>query len=116
MMNILSRYERLDRSGRHALLLAFGYMKGKLELENGDFDDWCDDEKNTVSRQLLRATQELYREDPNWACGAGLLSLYLEAQTLSSESAKRMVWKIENWYRHAAEDQLSRFSEVAGRT
>jgi hypothetical protein len=112
MANILSRYERLDRTRRHSLLLAFGYTKGKLELENGDFDDWRDEDKNEVSHQLLRAAEELFRDDPDWACGAGLLSLYLEAQTFSGEQAKKMVLRIENWYRHATQDELSRFPQM----
>jgi hypothetical protein len=105
--DILSRYGRVGRHGRYALLLAFGYTKGKLELENGDFADWCDEDKNEISHQLLRIAEELYGDDPDWACGAGLLSLYLEAQTFPGEQAKRMVMKIDNWYRHAAENELS---------
>jgi hypothetical protein len=99
--NILTRYERLGGDGRHALLSAFDYTKDKLELENGDFAVWRDEDKVAVAQQLLQAAEDSFFTDRDGACGAGLLGLYLEAQTSPDEQAKRMVSSIADWYRRA---------------
>jgi hypothetical protein len=46
--------------------------------------------------------------DPDWACGAGLLSLYVEAQTFPSDEASEMVLRIEDWYQNAIETEFGR--------
>jgi hypothetical protein len=106
--NILCRYERLGGSERHALLLAFDYTKDKLELENGAFTAWRDEDKAAVARQLMQTAEESFGSNPDEACGAGLLSLYLEAQTFPGEDAKMMVSSIEEWYRRAIEKEFNR--------
>ena len=107
---ILIRYDRLEGDGRYALLFAFDYTKDKLELESGDFTVWRDEEKVAVAQQLLQAAEELFFIDPEGACGAVLLSLYLEAQTLPSEQAKGMISSIEDWYRRAIEKEFNPFA------
>jgi hypothetical protein len=39
-----------------------------------------------------------------------LLSLYLEAQTLLGEQAKRMISSIDDWYRCAIEKEFNPFA------
>ena len=82
----------------------------KLELESGDFTEWRDEEKVAVAQQLLQAAEELFFIDPEGACGAVLLSLYLEAQTLPGEQAKGMISSIEDWYRRAIEKEFNPFA------
>jgi hypothetical protein len=89
---VLSRYERLRREERYGLLMAFDYTKDKLELENGEFAVWRDEDreedKAAVARQLLRTAEESFDSKPDGACGAGLSSFYLEAQTFPAEQSK----------------------------
>ena len=106
--DILIRYDHLDGDGRYALLFAFDYTKDQLELESGDFTVWRDDEKVAVARQLLQAAEELFFIGPEGACGAALLSLYLEAQTLPD--AKGMISSIEDWHRRAIEKEFNLFA------
>ena len=108
--DILIRYGRLEGDGRYALLFAFDYSKDQLELESGDFIVWRDEQKVAVAQQLLQAAEELFFIDPEGACGAVLLSLYLEAQTLLDEEAKGMISSIEDWYRRAIEKEFNPFA------
>ena len=108
--DILIRYGRLEGDGRYALLFAFDYSKDQLELESGDFIVWRDEQKVAVAQQLLQAAEELFFIDPEGACGAVLLSLYLEAQTLPGEQAKGMISSIEDWYRRAIEKEFNPFA------
>jgi hypothetical protein len=108
--DILIRYDHLDGDGRYALLFAFDYTKDQLELQGGDFTVWRDDEKVAVAQQLLQAAEELFVIDPEGACGAVLLSLYLEAQTLPDEEAKVMISSIEDWHRRAIEKDFNLFA------
>jgi hypothetical protein len=108
--DILSRYDRLGGDGRYELLSAFDYTKDKLELESGDFTVWRVEDKVAISQQLLQAAEELFCINRDGACGAGLLSLYLEAQTLLGEQAKRMISSIEDWYRRAVEKEFNPFA------
>ena len=112
--DILIRYDRLEGDGRYALLFAFDYTKDQLELESGDFTVWCDEEKVAVAQQLLQAAEELFFIDPEGACGAVLLSLYLEAQTLPDEEAKGMISSIEDWHRRAIEKEFNLFAINVG--
>jgi hypothetical protein len=105
---ILGRYQRLGNHERHALLLAYDYTKDKLELEYGDFAAWRDDDKTDVALKLMQVAEEFIAEDPDWACGAGLLSLYVEAQTLPTDEAREMVLRIEDWYQDAIETEFGR--------
>lgn len=41
------------------------------------------------------------KEPPDGSCGVALVGLYLEAQTLPGEKAKRLVHLIEEWRRRA---------------
>ena len=112
--DILIRYDHLDGDGRYALLFAFDYTKDQLELQGGDFTVWRDDEKVAVAQQLLQAAEELFVIDPEGACGAVLLSLYLEAQTLPDEEAKVMISSIEDWHRRAIEKEFNPFAINVG--
>jgi hypothetical protein len=112
--DILIRYDHLDGDGRYALLFAFDYTKDQLELQGGDFTVWRDDEKVAVAQQLLQAAEELFVIDPEGACGAVLLSLYLEAQTLPDEEAKVMISSIEDWHRRAIEKEFNLFAINVG--
>jgi hypothetical protein len=112
--DILIRYDGLERDGRYALLFAFDYTKDQLELENGDFAVWRDEEKAAVAQQLLQTAEELSFLDPEGACGAILLSLYLEAQTLPGEQAKGMISNIEDWHRRAIEKEFNLFAINVG--
>ena len=47
--------------------------------------------KAAVAEQVLEIAREGYGEAPYGACGAAPLGLYLEAQTLLDEKAKRLV-------------------------
>jgi hypothetical protein len=90
------------------MVLAFDYTKDKLELEYGDFTGWRDEHKTDVADTLMRVAEEFIGEDLDWACGAGLLSLYLEAQTFPTDDAREMVLRIEDWYRTAIETEFCR--------
>jgi len=105
---ILDRYQRLGSHERHALVLAYDYTKDKLELEYGDFATWRDDDKTDVAHKLMQVAEEFMAEDPDWACGAGLLGLYVEAQTLPTGEAREMVLRIEDWYQNAIETEFAR--------
>ena len=89
---ILGRYQRL----------------GSHEREYGDFATWRDDDKTDVAHKLMQVAEEFMAEDPDWACGAGLLSLYVEAQTLPTDEAREMVLRIEDWYQNAIETEFGR--------
>jgi hypothetical protein len=108
--DILSRYSRLGRDARHALLSAFDYTKDKLELERGGFTVWRNEEKVAVAQELMHAAEEFFFMDREGACGAILLSLYLEAQTLPGEHANGMIACIEDWYRQAIEKEFVPFA------
>jgi hypothetical protein len=108
IVEILGRYQRLGSHERHALVLAFDYTKDKLELEYGDFASWRDEEKTDVADKLMQVAEEFIGEDIDWACGAELMSLYLEAQTFRTEEAREMVLRIEDWYRSAIETEFGR--------
>ena len=69
-VDILCRYNRREREGRHALLSAFDYTKDKLELESGDFTLWRNEEKVVVARELMHAAEEFFFVDRDGACGA----------------------------------------------
>jgi hypothetical protein len=105
---ILGRYQCLGGHERHALVLAYDYTKDKLELEHGDFAGWRDEDKTDVAHKLMQVAEEFIGEDPDWACGAGLLSLYLEAQTFSTDEAREMVLRIEDWHQNAIETEFGR--------
>ena len=112
--DILIRYGRLEGDGRYALLFAFDYSKDQLELESGDFIVWRDEQKVAVAQQLLQTAEELFFIDSEGACGAVLLSLYLEAQTLPGEEAKGMISGIEDWHRRAIEKEFNLFAINVG--
>ena len=108
--DILSRYDRLGRHERYACLSAFDYTKDKLELEKGDFAVWSNQEKVAVAQELMRAAEEFFSADRDGACGAILLSLYLEAQTLPGEHSNAMISIIEDWYHRAIEKEFVPFA------
>jgi hypothetical protein len=108
IVEILGRYQRLESHERHALLLAYDYTKDKLELEYGDFADWRDEDKTDVAHKLMEVAEEFIGGDPDWACGAGLLSLYVEAQTFPTDEAREMVLRIEDWHQNAIETEFGR--------
>ena len=84
-----------------------GIEDGKvIEIENGDVTGWRREDKIDVAHQLLRAAEELLRDDPEWAYGATLLSLYLEAQAVSGVEAQRIVSRIRDWYWRTAEKEF----------
>jgi hypothetical protein len=105
---ILGRYQCLGSHERHTLVLAYDYTKDKLELEHGDFAGWRDEDKTDVAHKLMQVAEEFIGEDADWACGAGLLSLYLEAQTFSTDEAREMVLRIEDWHQNAIETEFGR--------
>jgi hypothetical protein len=108
IVEILGRYQRLGSHERHALMLAYDYTKDKLELEYGDFGGWRDEDKTDVAHKLMQVAEEFIGGDPDWACGAGLLSLYVEAQTSPTDEASEMVLRIEDWYQNAIETEFGR--------
>jgi hypothetical protein len=106
MVAELGRYQRLGRHERHALVLAYDYTKDKLELEYGDFAAWRNEDKTDVAHKLMQIAEEFIADNPNLAWGAGLLSLYVEAQALHTDEAREMVLRIENWYQNAIETEF----------
>jgi hypothetical protein len=55
-------------------LSAFDYTKDKLELENGDFAGWRDEDKVAVAQQLLQAAKDSFFAERDGACGAAFTS------------------------------------------
>jgi hypothetical protein len=112
--DILSRYERLGGYERYALSSAFDYTKTDLEIEHGEFVSWRSEDKIATSKKLMQVARQAFRTTVErddvvvGASGLALLSLYLEAQTLPGEQAKRLVSSIANWHRQAVEKDLHR--------
>jgi hypothetical protein len=104
--DILARYERLGGYERYELTSAFDCVKGDLERENGAFTNWQDADKLAAAKQLLRGAQGAFYSSGHGASGAALLSLYLEAQTLPGDKAKRVIADVEEWHRRAVKSDL----------
>lgn len=104
--DILSRHDQLGFYQQYDLFLAFDYTKDKLEFESGTFSSWPDEDKIRIARQLLETAEAYFSEDRNGACGAILLSLYLEAQASQVDRGKEMIASIEQWHRQAVAREL----------
>ena len=61
-------------------------------------------------RLVAHAAEEFFFMDREGACGAILLSLCLEAQTLPGEHSNAMILSVEDWYRRAIEKELVPFT------
>ena len=106
--DILNRYEHLGSYERYELTSAFDATKDSLESEHGNFVSWHNEDKAAIAKELLQTAKQAFRDFPNGANGAALLSLYLEAQTLPGEQAQGLVLSIEDWHRRAIENDLKR--------
>jgi hypothetical protein len=121
--DILSRYERLGGYERYVLSSAFDYTKTDLEIEHGEFAGWRSEDKVATAKKLMESARRAFRagqafrtraflatvERTDIVTGASdlaLLSLYLEAQTLPGEQAKRLVSSIADWHMRAVEKDL----------
>jgi hypothetical protein len=105
---LLNLYEQFGGYERYELTSAFEAVKGDLEIEHGEFAGWQAADKAAAAKQLLKMGKEAFGVNQRGACGVGLLSIYLEAQTLPGDQAKRLVSDIENWYLRAIKSDLRR--------
>jgi hypothetical protein len=100
-IDIMRRYQRFDDQGRHELISAFEYAKAGLETKHGEIHTWDMKHKAEVAQEVLKTAEEGYPHAPSSSCGVALVALYLEAQTLPGDNAKRLVYLIDEWHRRA---------------
>jgi hypothetical protein len=100
-VDIVRRYQRFNEQERQEMISAFDYAKSWLEMKHGEIHTWGLKHKASIVKVLSKAAKEGYLQAPHGSCGVALVGLYLEAQTLSGEKAKRLVHLIEEWRRRA---------------
>lgn len=100
-VDIIRRYQRFNDQQRQDMVSAFDYAKSWLEVKHGEIHTWSLEHKAAVVKLLSKAAKEGYAQVPHGSCGVALVGLYLEAQTLPGEKAKRLVHLIEEWRRRA---------------
>ena len=100
-IDIISRYQHFRPDERYAVTSAFEYTKSRLEIDHGEIDIWDMQHKADVAKQVLKFARESYGHSPHGACGVALVGLYLEAQTLAGDKARRLVDLIDEWHRRA---------------
>ena len=105
-IDIIKRHQRFNEQQRREMMSAFDHAKARLETENGDIQTWALQRKSVVAKQTREMAKDAYEFAPYGACGVALISLYLEAQTMRGDRAKRLVCLIDEWYRRAS-DQAS---------
>jgi hypothetical protein len=110
-IDIIKRYQRFTEQERKQLLSAFGFAKAGLELKHGEINTWALTHKAAVAEELAKAAKEGYAYAPYGSCGVALVGLYLEAQTISGEKAKRLVCLIDEWHRRVMATDLQAGSE-----
>ena len=98
-LDVLHRYQRFGGSEKHEVTSAFAYTKSQLEIRHGEIETWPKKRKAVVAELILKIARDTYGEAPYGACGTALLGLYLEAQTLPGDKAKRLVYLINEWHR-----------------
>ena len=101
VLDIIRRYQRLNKEERNAVISGFGFAKARVEIEYGEIHTWALEQRGTVARAVLKAAKEGYAHAPSSSCGIALLGLYLEAQTIPGDKADRLVHLIEEWHRRA---------------
>jgi hypothetical protein len=100
--DILTRFDKLGGYERYELISAFDAAKDELEHEHGEFAGVSPQLKAALAQQFLRLAKEQFNRTPNGSCGAGLLGLYLEAQTLPGTRARQTVLAVEDWHRQCS--------------
>ena len=100
-VDIIRRYQRLNSQQKHQMTAAFEYTKARLEIMHGEIDTWSAAQKATVAQEVLKMAKEAYGYAPYGSCGVALVGLCLEAQTLNSDKAKRLLHLIEAWHRRS---------------
>ena len=110
-LDIIKRFQRFTEQERQEFISAFGFAKARLELKHGEIHTWPSKQKAAVAEELLKAAKEGYAYAPYGSCGVALVGLYLEAQTLPSEKAKRLVCLIDEWHRRVMATDLQAGSE-----
>jgi hypothetical protein len=98
-LDVLQRYQRFGGTEKHEVTSAFEYTKSQLEIRHGEIETWPKKHKAAVAELILKIAREAYGEAPYGSCGTALLGLYLEAQTLPGDKAKRLVYLINEWHR-----------------
>ena len=100
-IDVIWRYQRFNEQERQELISPFGFAKARLELKHGEIHTWSLKEKVAVAQELLKTAKQGYAYAPYGSCGVALVGLYLEAQTLPGDKAKRLVHLIDEWHRRA---------------
>ena len=98
-IDLIKRHQRFDAKQRREMMSAFEHAKGRLEIENGAIHSWEVQRKALVAKQTLQSAKDAYEYAPHGSCGVALVGLYLEAQSLPAEKAKRLVCLIDEWHR-----------------
>jgi hypothetical protein len=100
-VDIIRRYQRFNEQERQEMVSAFDYAKSWLEVKHGEIHTWSLKHKAAVVNVLSKTAKEGYAQVPHGSCGVALVGLYLEAQTLRGEKARRLVHLIDEWRRRA---------------
>jgi hypothetical protein len=98
-IDLIKRHQRFSEEQRREMMSAFEHAKARLEIENGEIQTWAVQRKALVAKQTLQMAKDAYPFAPCGSCGVALVGLYLEAQSLSSDKAKRLVYLIDEWHR-----------------
>lgn len=98
-IDLIKRHQRFNEEQRREMMSAFEYAKARLEIENGAIDTWALQRKALVAKQTLQLAKDAYEYAPYGSCGVALVGLYVEAQSLPTEKAKRLVSLIDEWHR-----------------
>jgi hypothetical protein len=98
-IDLIKRHQRFNEGQRREMMSAFEHAKARLEIENGAIHTWALQCKALVAKQTLQTAQDGYEYAPYGSCGVALVGLYLEAQSLPTEKAKRLVFLIDEWHR-----------------
>lgn len=98
-IDLIKRHQRFSEEQRREMMSAFEHAKARLEIENGEIRTWAVERKALVAKQTLQMAKDAYPFAPYGSCGVALVGLYLEAQSLPTDKAKRLVYLIEEWQR-----------------
>jgi hypothetical protein len=98
-IDLIKRHQRFNEGQRREMMSAFEHAKARLEIENGAIHTWALQCKALVAKQTLQLAKDAYQYAPYGSCGVALVGLYLEAQSLPAEKAKRLVFLIDEWHR-----------------
>jgi hypothetical protein len=99
--DIIKRYQRFGEKERQDVASAFTYAKARLEIDHGEINTWKLEHKVAVANYVLKTAKEAYAHAPYSSSGVALVGLYLEAQTLRGNKAKRLVHLLDEWHRRA---------------